>query len=153
MIKIWPPFSPWNGQQDHLKIIKSGGCWSYVGMNGGEQFISLNGDLDPSTPGCWWKHTIVHEFIHAFGFSHEHERPDRDDYVKVIWQNIPESLWSQFKILEGSHTYGVPYDGKSVMHYTSKSFSNYSSGDGTTIESKVSLYTNHLFMSRKVFLI
>ena len=89
-IKIWPPFSPWNGQQDHLKIIKSGGCWSYVGMNGGEQLISLNGDLDPSTPGCWWKHTIVHEFIHAFGFAHEQQRPDRDDYVKVIWQNIPE---------------------------------------------------------------
>ena len=106
-------------------------------MNGGEQLISLNGDLDPSTPGCWWKHTIVHEFIHAFGFAHEQQRPDRDDYVKVIWQNIPESLWSQFQVWEGSHTYGVPYDGKSVMHYTSKSFSNYSSGDGTTIESKV----------------
>ena len=103
--------------------------------------------------GCWWEDTVVHEFIHAFGFAHEQQRPDRDDYVKVIWQNIPESLWSQFKVLEGSHTYGVPYDGKSVMHYTSKSFSNYSSGDGTTIESKVSLYTNHLFINMKVFLI
>ena len=42
-----------------------------------------------------------------------------------------------FNLFTGSLTYGVQYDGFSVMHYGSKAFSNYAFGNGNTIESKV----------------
>ena len=87
--------------------------------------------------GCWSEDTVVHEFIHAFGFHHEQVRPDRDNYVEIIFENIPQDKVSNFNLFTGSLTFGVDYDGYSVMHYTSTSFSNYSYGNGNTIESKV----------------
>ena len=38
--------------------------------------------------GCLYDDLIVHEAMHALGFFHEHQRPDRDAYVKVNWDNI-----------------------------------------------------------------
>ncbi len=31
---------------------------------------------------------VVHEFLHVLGAAHEHNRPDRDDHVKVLWSNV-----------------------------------------------------------------
>ncbi|VDM73070.1 unnamed protein product [Strongylus vulgaris] len=51
-------------------------------------------------------------------------RYDRDDYIKVHYENIDEILWDQFdKVLPPkATTYNVPYDYKSIMHYDSKAF-------------------------------
>ena len=81
-----------------------------VGKWGGEQEISLS-------PGCLSEGTIIHEFIHAIGFYHEQARIDRDDYVEIQWQNLQKGTESQFLKQVNSLTFGVPYDGKSVMHY------------------------------------
>ena len=80
--------------------------------------------------------TIIHEFIHAFGFYHEHARPDRDPYVNIFWENIQDDpdRSSQFAIATGTYTFDVEYDGRSVMHYGSTAFSK---NGGYTITSKV----------------
>ena len=31
---------------------------------------------------------VVHEMLHILGFGHEHQRPDRDDFITVLWSNI-----------------------------------------------------------------
>ena len=55
---------------NRIRIVKEGGCWSYVGMTRGDQKLSLGN-------GCVYKGVIQHEFIHAIGFNHEHTRADR----------------------------------------------------------------------------
>ena len=51
-------------------------------MRGGRQTLSLE-------DSCVSRHgTIMHEFMHAYGFHHEHCRGDRDDYVFIYWDNI-----------------------------------------------------------------
>lgn len=32
--------------------------------------------------------TIQHELLHVLGLLHEQARPDRDNYVQIIWDNV-----------------------------------------------------------------
>ncbi|MFK7826312.1 MAG: M12 family metallopeptidase [Oligoflexales bacterium] len=56
---------------------------------------------------------------------HEHSRPDRDDYVKIKWRNIDEDQKHNFGKM-GLYTEQssslTPYDFKSLMHYSSYSW-------------------------------
>ena len=59
-------------------------CWSYIGRlywQKGPQILSLG-------QRCNKKGIIMHELMHAVGFWHEQSRPDRDQYVEVLWENI-----------------------------------------------------------------
>ena len=55
-----------------------------AGTPKGGQDISLVDD-------CLSKDVIVHELMHAIGFGHEHQRPDRDSYIKINYDNISPS--------------------------------------------------------------
>ena len=75
------------------------------------------------TQFCFFS-TTVHEFIHAFGFTHEQNRPDRDNYVSIHYGNILAG--NDFNFHKGdifSETYDVPYEPKSIMHYHYTAFS------------------------------
>ena len=77
-------------------------------------------------PNCVYFPTIVHELGHAIGFYHEHSRPDRDEHVDIIFENIRhQSLYGNFRRLHPSQTdlLGFGYDYASIMHYRSTSFS------------------------------
>ena len=67
--------------------------------------------------GCSSYPTFVHEFLHAYGLYHEHNRPDRDDYVEIKWDNIIKKWQYAYNKCKSCETYNVPYDGRSVMHY------------------------------------
>jgi hypothetical protein len=61
----------------------------------------------------------VHEFGHAIGFHHEQTRPDRDQYVQILYDNIQQGVEYNFQRYSTSviNDHGVPYDYRSVMHY------------------------------------
>ena len=84
---------------------------------------------------CYFESVIVHEFIHAIGFTHEQNRPDREDYVEVIYENIIDSAEFAYKKKENDWIYDTRYDWKSVMHYSNQFAINKSL---PTMKSKVS---------------
>merc|ERR1712055_806955 len=77
--------------------------------------------------------------MHAIGVQHTHSRPDRDNYVTIIEENIEENIQANatdnFEKLdkEEYYNFGLPYDYLSVMHYSGSLFSN---GKGKTILTK-----------------
>jgi hypothetical protein len=81
----------WRHRQRHLQmrvisskrdVLFSGACWSPVGRTGnGEQRLSLG-------QRCWYLGIVIHELGHAVGFWHEMNRPDRDDWIYIYWNNI-----------------------------------------------------------------
>lgn len=109
---------PRTNEKDYVFIARGeGDCYSYAGKIGGKQEIYL-------TQGCGLRQ-IVHEWMHTIGFLHEQNREDRDQYVKVIWDNIEELHHPQFKKLP-NHFMGIsgrPFDYNSVMLYHSMIFS------------------------------
>ena len=46
--------------------------------------------------GCVYLKVVVHELLHTLGFMHEMNRPDRNDYVSMVWSNIGADSASQF---------------------------------------------------------
>ena len=38
--------------------------------------------------GCTRLGTCQHELLHALGTIHEQSRPDRDLYLRILWNNI-----------------------------------------------------------------
>ena len=67
---------------------------------------------------CWTNHTVAHELGHAFGFIHEHQRPDRDTYITVIPENVQPGALGNFTRITSLMDRLGEYDFGSVMHYT-----------------------------------
>ncbi|XP_039630813.1 astacin-like metalloendopeptidase [Polypterus senegalus] len=101
---------PRTTEVDYLSFQSLDGCWSYFGMTGGKQAVSLK------SPTCLLKGVVIHEIIHALGFYHEHNRSDRDKYVNVIWSNVQPGQEDQFSILQ-TNNLNTKYDYGSIMHY------------------------------------
>lgn len=90
---------------------------SNIGRIGGRQNLRIK---------CWQQRTIQHELMHALGISHEHNRPDRDSYLTINWENISTHLKNDFaKVNHFSVNKMLDvYDFNSIMHYSSYAGSN-----------------------------
>ena len=115
------------------------GCYSsYTGKSKclifffGKQTINLADD-------CHRFGTILHEIGHAIGFWHEQTRPDRDNYVNIVWENIESGEEDNFQ-KRNDHDIdyqGSTYDYGSIMHYGSSFFS---SGSATITVANTAAY-------------
>lgn len=78
-----------SNQSEYIQFKKSdSGCGTLVGYKGKESnpidvFLS---EKCLNTPGA-----IQHELLHVIGLWHEQSRPDRDEYVDIIFDNIQPS--------------------------------------------------------------
>ncbi|XP_016317087.1 high choriolytic enzyme 1-like isoform X2 [Sinocyclocheilus anshuiensis] len=108
-------FVPRTNQVDYISIENLVGCSSAVGRSGGKQQLSLSVD------GCASHGIIEHELLHSLGFHHEHTRSDRDQYIWINWQNIPQASAHNFQ-LKDTNNLNTPYDYNSIMHYGRTAF-------------------------------
>lgn len=122
-------FVPYDGEEDDYLLISPPedgpqGCWSYVGRKGGEQVVSLQRP-DHTSAHCFSSEgRIMHELMHAIGIYHEQSRADRDNYVKIHWENIVPKFRKNFKLISKKRgRYAFDYDYNSVMHYGEYYFS------------------------------
>ncbi|XP_061612026.1 low choriolytic enzyme-like [Phyllopteryx taeniolatus] len=109
-------FTPHNGQRDFVDIQSRSGCYSFIGRRGRGQVVSL------SRRGCVFRQIIQHELLHALGFHHEQTRSDRNDHVRILFENVIPGMQSNFRRVN-TRNFGTPYDYNSVMHYGRFAFS------------------------------
>ncbi|KAL1489387.1 hypothetical protein ABEB36_014292 [Hypothenemus hampei] len=110
-------------RDEHLNYIifteRPCGCCSFVGKRGnGGQAISIGKNCDKFG-------IVVHELGHVVGFWHEHTRPDRDNHVNIVRENIMSGQEYNFNKLNDQevNSLGLTYDYDSIMHYARNTFS------------------------------
>lgn len=110
-----------DGERDHVVITRDIGNESQVGRAGGRQYLSFDNDC------CKGRHndrnTHLHELCHTIGLNHEHQRRDRDKYVKIDFDNIPKGSKLDFtKVPPKEDTCCGAFDYNSVMLYGPKEY-------------------------------
>lgn len=94
------------------------GCYANVGYSDHGQVINLQSN-NASGIGCIHQEVILHEFGHAIGMLHEHQRPDRDHYITINESNLTNKGLSDVKPKKTYNdvAYISAYDYRSIMHY------------------------------------
>ncbi|XP_047187696.1 high choriolytic enzyme 1-like [Scophthalmus maximus] len=109
-------FAPRQNERDYISFENKAGCFSALGRVGGRQVLSLN------RQGCIYHGIVQHEINHALGFQHEQTRSDRDNHVRINWENInPQMAYNFYK--QSTNNLNTPYDYSSIMHYGKTAFS------------------------------
>ncbi|XP_053737573.1 meprin A subunit beta-like isoform X2 [Synchiropus splendidus] len=92
-------------------------CSSSVGQQNLEKGHNISLSLY-----CSSINTVEEHFLRTLGFYPEHVRPDRDDFITIVYKNIQEGKSEMFNIVNDSSTQGVPYDYRSVTHFGPRQF-------------------------------
>ncbi|XP_065064542.1 nematocyst expressed protein 6-like [Rhopilema esculentum] len=100
----------------HINFVRAGSAQSNIGKTQGTFGSSRYFQL-VKLPGYMTVGGIIHEIMHAFGFIHEQERPDRDEYIDINRGNIQPGKEPNFAKEDDANTFGEDYDFNSIMHY------------------------------------
>ncbi|XP_019616427.1 PREDICTED: apolipoprotein(a)-like isoform X2 [Branchiostoma belcheri] len=107
------------GHHDHIIFYKGIGCLSDVGrlLERDQQVVSINDACLFATSNPVG--VIMHELGHVLGLYHEHSRPDRDEFVDILVNNVRPGEEYNFQKMSSSdiNLYNIPYDYMSIMHY------------------------------------
>jgi len=102
--------------------------------------------------------TYRHELGHSLGLHHEHQRPDRDNYIIYNSDNVETGQKSQFsKMTAGSYNYyGSTFDFNSIMLYGSYAFNKNNNAtltkkDSTTWVAPSSISVTDEFVIRQIY--
>lgn len=119
--------------KDYVNITgDKGGCYSAVGwtQNGAQP---LNLAIAPLNVGCFRLGTIIHEFLHTLGFFHMQSAANRDDYVRIVVDNVVPNALHNFDKYDDEtvDNFDQEYDLGSVLHYSAYAFS--SNGERTIV--------------------
>jgi len=106
-----------SGHNHKITIFNGGGCFSMVGYLHRSHQVSL------SLNGCIFHGTALHELGHTIGLNHEQCRNDRDQAIKVLFENVQDRFKYAFNIERGQTDFGIPYDYCSIMQYGPTAFS------------------------------
>ncbi len=110
--------TPHSSEADYVRFTPGAfdaACESAIGMRGGAQDIVMT---DACTAG-----NLIHEIGHAFGLEHEQNRPDRNAYVTILYENIDKRYRLNFDPSPGTVSAAGYYDYDSIMHYSPTAFS------------------------------
>ena len=97
--------------------------------------------------------------MHALGFYHEHQRPDRDQFIKIVWSLIPNDYESLFLKMDSrllNEDRISEYDIDSLMHVDSYGNGYFSKPaatkiDGTVIEPATKLSDLDIITLNKMY--
>ena len=108
-----------DGYADYVLFEPSSGCASFVGR----QKIPRQDHQSVWVADSCSVGSVIHEVSHAIGLFHEHTRADRDNYIRVDWDNVKGDKEFNFEIYDAGAEMHGEYDYGSIMHYGERYFS------------------------------
>ncbi|XP_068628469.1 astacin-like metalloprotease toxin 5 [Battus philenor] len=101
------------------------GCYANVGYWAERGPHVLNLARNAPGRGCLNNTVIIHEWLHIIGFFHMQSTYNRDDYVRIMWENVQPGMEHNFDHYDEElvSNLGLPYEYNSCMHYGPYGFS------------------------------